>query len=263
MIWANKRLICKKIPILRLDITAIDIEITGRSFLIVSIYIPCGTNQKEKDKESLTTRLSLIHKVIIEETSENPDNEFVLTGDFNQGDAHLRDDRLISHTQQGEGKKLIEFMAGFNIVQLLRHGTPIYHSPSGESSTIDSIFTGDRLVQIQLGCKFCNTHHASDHKAVETELYITTPDTVIPPRLFLKNAPWTKIQEDIQENLNAGMLHAFLLDLDRYTAQLLDLISISLKGFMPKASPNSYYKRCWNGNLSTLKAELSNLRNWA
>lgn len=50
MIWTNKR---KQILIFHPDITAISIEITGRSFLIVSMYTLCSTNQKEKDKKAL------------------------------------------------------------------------------------------------------------------------------------------------------------------------------------------------------------------
>lgn len=195
--------------------------------------------------------------------SQNPDTEFILAGDFNRWDSHWGGDHLISHARQREGEKLIEFMADFNLVQLLRRGTPTYHSPSGAFSTIDLVFTSDRLAQTRLECKLHKTHHGSDHEAIETELDITTPDTIIPPRLLFKNAPWTKIREDIQENLNAGKLHAPLSDLNRYTAQLLGLVSTSLEKFVPKASPSPYCKRWWNGNLSALRAKFSNLRNQA
>lgn len=163
------------------DITAISIETPGRSFVIVSVYIPCSTNQKEIDKEAITTQLNLISKVFTEKMSQHPDTEFILMGDFNQWDSHWGGDHLISHAHQGKGQKMFEFMADFNLVQLLRRGTPIYHSSSGASFTIDLVFTSDRLAQTRLGCKLHKTHHGSDHEAIEIEFDITTPDTIIPP----------------------------------------------------------------------------------
>lgn len=117
-----------------------------------------------------------------------------------------------------KSQKLIEFMAYFNLVKLLCRRTPTYHSSSGKSSKIDLVFTSDRRAQTQPKCKLHNAYYISDHKAIETELNIIIPDIIIPPRLFFTNAPWTKIQENIQENLNAGKLHIFLSDLDGYTA---------------------------------------------
>lgn len=67
MIWASRRHICRQIPILHSNITAISMETTGRSFLIVSMYIPCSTNQKKIDEERLITRLNLISKVFTEQ----------------------------------------------------------------------------------------------------------------------------------------------------------------------------------------------------
>lgn len=104
---------------------------------------------------------------------------------------------------------------------------------------------------------------SSDLKVIETELDIITPDIYIPPRLLFKNAPWTKILEDIQEKVNDGKLCAPVSELNTYTAQLLNLVSMSLEKLVPKASPSPYYRRWWNGNLSALRAKFSNVRNRA
>ncbi len=110
-----------------------------------------------------------------------------------------------------KSQKLIEFMAYFNLLQLLRRRTNKYHSSSGKSSTIDLVFISDRRAQTQPKYKLHNAYYRSDHKVNETELNIIIPNTIMPPRLFFTNAPWIKIQENIQENLNAGKLHIFFI----------------------------------------------------
>lgn len=50
MIWAHKDFKCRQVSIMHPDITAVVYYLDGekRSIMLVSVYIPCITNQREK-----------------------------------------------------------------------------------------------------------------------------------------------------------------------------------------------------------------------
>lgn len=57
MIWANKAFQCRQVTIPHADITAVvsSFETEKRSVMLISVYIPCITNQREKNLRQLTT----------------------------------------------------------------------------------------------------------------------------------------------------------------------------------------------------------------
>ena len=252
MIWASKVLRCKQIAIPHSNITGLAVHLGNRFFLIISVYVPCSSRRIETNQQNLATRLHYIHQALEIEKSQNPETELILTGDFNRWDSYWRGDAIGSHPRQGEGARLIEFMSDLNLVQLLQCGTQTYHSPLGSSSTIDLVFTSERLARCILECKLHNTHHGSDHEAIESQFDLKIGEVTQAPRLLFKSAPWGKIREGIKEDLRAGKINASPSDLNEYTSQLLALIINSLQKWVPKAKPCPYSKRWWNVDLTTL-----------
>lgn len=57
MIWAHKALKCRQVTIPHPDITAVisSYEREKKSIMLISVYVPCVTNQREKNLRQLTT----------------------------------------------------------------------------------------------------------------------------------------------------------------------------------------------------------------
>lgn len=147
MIWASKKIHCKQIAIPHPDITGLTVQLCGRSFLNISIYVPYSSGRTEVDEQNLAIRLHHVYQAFERERSQNPEIEIIVAGDFNRWNSHWGGDAIRAHPRQGEGVKLIDFMMDTSLVQLLQCGTQTYHSPSGTSSTIDLVFTSERLAR--------------------------------------------------------------------------------------------------------------------
>ena len=152
-----------------------------------------------------------------------------MTGDFNRWDSYWRRNSIRAHSQQGESAGLIDFLSDLGLIQLLQRGTQTYHSPLGNSSTIDLIFISKRLARSLLKCKLYNTHHGSDHEAIKTLFDPIISEATHTPRFLFKNAPWKKIREDISRDLEHGKLSALPSDLNKYISQLLALVTSLLQ----------------------------------
>ena len=263
MIWASKVLRCRQIVITHSDITGLTVQLGNRFFLIISVYIPWSSGRIETDQRNLVTRLHYIYQGLEIEKSQNPDTELILTGNFNRWDFYLRGDAIESHFWHGEAAKLIAFMSDLSLVQLLQHDTQTYHLHLGFSSTIDLVFTLERLVRCVLECKLHITQYSSDHKAIESQFDLKMAEVMYAPRLLFKSAPWGKIIEDIKKDLRAEKINAPPLDLNEYTSQLLAFVTNSLQKWVPKVKPCPYSKRCWNVYLTSLWSKFSRLRNQA
>ena len=186
-----------------------------------------------------------------------------MTGDFNHWDSYWGGDAIGSHSRQGESAKLIKFMSDLSLVQLLQRGTQTYHSPSGTSSTIDLVFTLERLARDVLECKLHNTHYGSDHKVIESQFDLQVAQITPTPHFSFKISQWEKIREDIQDKLREGKLNASPLGLNEYTSQLLAFVTNSIQKWVPKAKPCLYSKRWWSVDLTAFRSKFSRLRNQA
>ena len=131
----------------------------------------------------------------------------------------------------------------------------------GSSSTIDLVFTPERLARGVVECKLHNTHHGSDHEAFVSKFDLKIAEVMHTARLLFKSAPWGKIREDIKEDLRAGKINAPPTDLNEYMFQLLALVTNFLQKWVPKAKPCPYSKRWWNVDLTALRSKFSRLRN--
>lgn len=86
MIWVNKAQKSKQVPINHSDITAVVSQVQERMLLVVSVYIPCSSGNKDEDQENLQYRLNLNYNMYQREKSQYFDLEIILTGDINRWD---------------------------------------------------------------------------------------------------------------------------------------------------------------------------------
>lgn len=138
MIWVNKAQKSKQVPINYPDITAVVSQVQERMLLVVSVYIPCSSGNKDKDQENLQYRLNLIYDMYQREKSQYSDLEIILTGDFNRWDTLWGGNRVL------------------NLQLLLPPGTITYQGRGRSSpncSTIDLIFATERLAGELLICQ--------------------------------------------------------------------------------------------------------------
>ncbi len=149
----------------------------------------------------------------------------------------MRGDAIESHSWQGKGAKLIEFMPDLSLVQLLQRDTQTYHSHLRFSSTINLVFISERLARCLLECNLHTTHYGSDYEAIESQFDLKMAEVMHVPRLLLKSAPWGKIKEGIKKDLRAEKINASPLDLNEYKSQLLALVTNSLQKWVPKVKP--------------------------
>ena len=187
MIWARKDLKCRQVSVKHPDITAIiyDLEGEKRRIMLVSVYVPCIKNQREKDLQQLITRLSLIKQVYATEKSVDADLELILTGDFNRWDSLWGGNQVAIHGRQGEAEPLVELMAELNLQNLLPRGTVTY-SARAVSSTIDLIFTTARLAEEVEQSEIYECNHGSDHEAIHSLFSTAISMPLSAPRLIAR-----------------------------------------------------------------------------
>ena len=169
MIWANKVFQCQQVTIPHADITAVvsGFEKEKRSMMLILVYIPCITNQREKNLRQLTTRLEMIEKAYRQERSLDERLELIVTGDFNRWDLLWGGNQVATRERQGEAEPLIDFMAELSLQSLLPRGT-ITYSTKNVGSTIDLIFTTTQLREDMSFCKIYECNHGLDHKTIYT-----------------------------------------------------------------------------------------------
>ncbi len=217
MIWAQKDIYCRQVPINYWDITAVITELapSQRKIFIVLVYIPCSqTSNKDRASRQLFRHLDLIRSALNEEKSRIPDVELIVTGDFNRWDSLWGGNQIINHPRQGESEQLIQFMADFNLQSVVPQGTITYPA-RGVGSTIDLIFVSKELVDNLESYKIYPNDHGSDHEFLQSTFLVKATPFTKAPRLLFKEAPWRKICEYLEKELH--QISATPEDLDLYS----------------------------------------------
>lgn len=86
MIWVNKAQKSRQVPVNHPDITAVISEVQDRLLLVIAVYIPCSSGNKDKNEENLKHWLNLIYEMYQKEKAQCLYLEMILTGDFNRWD---------------------------------------------------------------------------------------------------------------------------------------------------------------------------------
>jgi hypothetical protein len=86
------------------------------------------------------------------------------------------------------------------LLSLLPPGTKTWEGPGCES-TIDLMLTFTELAEEVVHCGMHLTGHGSDHRAIQTEFDLTTPEKTPDSRLLFKDAAWNAIRARVQDRL--------------------------------------------------------------
>ncbi len=262
IIWVNKNQKPGQVAIDHPDLTAVYAQVGKRDLFIASIYIPCSSNRPEADEKVLRSRLDLVKKPFMKEKETCLQLEVILAGDFNRWDTLWGGNPVASHLRQGEGSLIIDLMADLDLQLLLPQGTITYQggrAQSSHSSTLDLIFTTEKLATGVLICQPHETQHRSDHKAIESKFSLMATAIQQSPRLLFKQAPWEKICNHISEGLDAGRLTAKLKSLEEFTKQLMSLMTEAMDKHAPIAKASQYAKRWWTEDLKEFTKQLMSL----
>ena len=127
MIWINKvHTNVHRIEVTHRDICAVVLTLGDRKVFFASVYVPCSWGSRTKDDIRLKKRLDLVEQAFLIQKKQGSNLELVITGDFNRWDLLWGGNSLASHTRQGEGRILIDFMSDLDLQFLLPCGTASY-----------------------------------------------------------------------------------------------------------------------------------------
>jgi hypothetical protein len=198
-----------------LEVEQLAIQSPDRKILIVSVYIPQGT-------EALLEEIELI-RALINTTRQRiwTRIDIVLAGDFNRHDQLWGGNDV---TEQGEADPIIYLMAEVGLRSLLPRGTVTQEADS--SSTIDLMLASQELADTTIRCGIYSVEHGSDHRAIETVFDIKPSERVVGQRLLFKNAPWPAIRDRVDRSLRNTPISN---NVQRQTDQLMRAVTEASK----------------------------------
>jgi len=164
-------------------------------------------------------------------TQATQDIELIIAGDFNRHDQLWGGDHIGSSPRQGEAADIINFMRDLDLQSLLPRGTITYESTMG-NSTIDLIFTTERLTDELLRCNVHPNEYGSDHRGIESIFNVEVEHSPPRTRLLFENALWAKISQDVRDNLNRRPPLA-TDNLNTFAEKLLDPITNAVNQHVP------------------------------
>ncbi len=195
MIWVNKNLQAIQMEIASPDICAVVLLLGTRTLLTISVYIP------EKNQEALKNAVRLIHLTVQNARSQFGEQlELVIAGDFNCHDERWGGDEVALSARHGEAEPILEMMEDLELDTLLPRGTITWENAANQS-TLDLMLTSYSLAESHLKYQIHQTEHESDHRAIDTELYIDLTEPTPPVRYLFKKAPWNEIRQAVEVDL--------------------------------------------------------------
>jgi hypothetical protein len=184
--------------------------------------------------------------------------DVILAGDFNRHDQLWGGDEVTGR-RQGEADPIIDLMDEHGLLSLLRRGTKTWER-GGAESTIDLMLASSELAEEMVHCGIHQTEHGSDHRAIQTEFDLTTPERTASPRLLFKNAPWNAIKERVKDQL---ALLPWDGGVQTQTDRLMEAVLGAIHALVPRAKPSPYAKRWWTTDLTRLRKTYTYWRNLA
>ncbi|KAF6515846.1 hypothetical protein HZS61_004587 [Fusarium oxysporum f. sp. conglutinans] len=170
-----------------------------------------------------------------------------------------RDCQAVEPKRQGEAGPIIDLMDEHGRLSLLPQGTKTWEGPGGES-TIDLTLASAELADEMVHCGIHPTEHGSDHRAIQTEFDLTTPERTADSRLLFKNAPWNAIRERVKDKLTPLPWDD---DVQTQTDRLMEVVLNAIHQLVPRTKPSPYAKRWWTADLTKLRRTYTFWRNLA
>lgn len=253
MLWIRADIETQSVPIPSSDLTAAIIRLTTKEILVISVYVECNSTSE------LTRALSHMDQAIKSTREKNPQTEILIMGDFNRHD-QLWGGNEVSDARQGEAQPIIEFMNDHSLQSLLKRGTKTFQNSRNQATTIDLILASEELATTRVKCDIHETHHGSDHFAIETTFDTEVPIRSEPDRLLWKNAPWGEIRKQVETYFKDKPEEGSVQEL---TDLLMTGVTEIVGTLTPKAKPSPYAKRWWTSDLTRLRKAYTTLRNRA
>ncbi|KAI8402270.1 hypothetical protein FOFC_17577 [Fusarium oxysporum] len=255
----------EQVPIPSTDLTGAILRWPDREVLVVSVYVA------GKDEDALRTAISVVmmrshagctfclHTTIESfRSSTGKRTDIILVGDFNRHDQLWGGDEVTGR-RQGEAGPIIDLMDEHGRLSLLPQGTKTWEGPGGES-TIDLTLASAELADEMVHCGIHPTEHGSDHRAIQTEFDLTTPERTADSRLLFKNAPWNAIRERVKDKLTPLPWDD---DVQTQTDRLMEVVLNAIHQLVPRTKPSPYAKRWWTADLTKLRRTYTFWRNLA
>lgn len=252
MIWIREDLEAEQIPVESSDLTAVLLRLPSKRVLIISVYVECN------DPEALNKAMDLIKETVNEVRSKEGSVEIVLAGDFNRHDTLWGGDDVAAY-RQGEAEPILLLMEELGLSSLLPRGTKTWQNGERET-TIDLMLASEALTERYQHCRIHHVEHGSDHRAIDTRFDVGTPERVFIPKPLFKSAPWEKIRERVQEQLNQTRRPT---DTQEQADRLLNAVNKAVQELVPVSKPAPYAKKWWNRDLTELRQKYTTLRNQA
>ncbi|KAL9575787.1 hypothetical protein ACKAV7_000029 [Fusarium commune] len=187
MLWIRSDLEAEQVPIPSVDLTGAILGWPDREVLVISAYV------EGKDEQALHRAMVQLHATIASfRNSTGKGTDVVLAGDFNRHDQLWEGDEVTSG-RQGEAGPIIDLMDEHGLLSFLPRGRKTWEGPGCESM-IDLMLASAELAEEVVHCGIHPTEHGSDHRAIQTEIDLTTTERTAGARLLFKNAPWNANQ---------------------------------------------------------------------
>jgi len=254
-IWVSASNKASQVVVNSYDITAVRIEIEGRTFVMMSVYIPTVS----EGRAAMEERLKAIDEAMARQKMVNPAVEFIVGGNFNRQDALWGGKHVADTARQGEGERTIQLMLENDLQSLLPQGTVTWES-RGLKSTIDLSLSTSRLAEERIRCMIWPNHYGSDHSHIHTTYSIKRPEPAKTNRLLFKEADWDKIRAHISALKRSNLCPT---NLDMAAQWLQDTVSNTLVEYCPRSKPSPYAKRWWNGDLTSMRRSYTAARDRA
>ena len=124
MLWIKNDIEMEQVQAPSSDITTALIWLPHQTILLVSVYVE-GNSQV-----ALSDATATIASIIAKAKLRSDSLKLIIVGDFNRHD-NLWGGDTVSDSRQGEAEPIIEMMAEFRLISLLRRGT-IMRSQGGD-----------------------------------------------------------------------------------------------------------------------------------
>jgi ribonuclease HI/exonuclease III len=260
MIYINKRLQAKQIPIDSADLTAVSITQGEDTIIVVSVYIE-RLSRAQENLQTLQDSLYKICRAIEQVRCHKPEAQIIIAGDFNRHN-ELWGGPTVNPSRQHEAEPILDMIGELQLWSALPQGTPTFRNwGSNHYTTIDLMLISSSLQPRIQACQTYSTDHGSDHTAIFLTLNYQISWKIPMQRRSYNMANWTEISETVQTALGPLPTIQSVNDLDQAASHLEKVVQDTLQGSLPIPTAFPYRKRWWTLELTELRRDYNFRRN--